>query len=91
MGVNENAAVGVSGGSSTANTSTSAGHAHTVGYGINEADNICGSCSHCSESLSGCGHGAWDPPSSSQVGGQHDHTVSVVPAYVGVLKLVKVV
>eukprot|EP00755_Sulcionema_specki_P037263 Sspe_Gene.108582::Locus_87719_Transcript_2_2_Confidence_0.667_Length_1657::g.108582::m.108582 len=82
--------VGTKGGSAHSTTAAGGSHAHAITGGTNEADNICGSCHKCHRSLSGCGHKAVDPPSSTNTDGSHTHTVSTLPPYVGLLKLIRV-
>lgn len=90
MGIGNVTEIGKEGGSSLTHTSNSGSHAHTVGNGQDEGGNICGSCSHCSKSLIGCGHNTFDPPASTQKSGIHTHTVNTIPPYMTLLKLLKV-
>lgn len=90
MGIGNVTEIGKEGGASLTHTSNSGSHTHAVGNGQDEGGNICGSCSHCSKSLVGCGHNTFDPPASTHKSGDHTHTVNTIPPYMGLLKLLRV-
>lgn len=101
QGVADPEQIGRSGGSSSTTSSSADNHVHSISNGADMASSIVTSGANptcqpqppelgCLRTLVSVKLHSYNPPPSTASGGAHAHTVSTVPPYVGLLKLIRV-